>query len=85
MDSIIVTTLELFVVCSGRLAIWLFSFGRWGNEPLGGDERRIHGAAGGLSFVHGRRRIVTYAGHLLAGMLLYALIVVLAILYAAAL
>ena len=85
MDSIIVTALELFVVFSGRAALWLLSFGRWGNEPLGGNEVRFHRAAGGLSFIHGGRRIVTYPGQLLAGMLLYAIVTILALLYAVAL
>ena len=51
----------------GRLAVWLFSLGRWRGEPLFGDEGRIFGAAGALSFVRDGQRVITETGLLFAG------------------
>jgi hypothetical protein len=85
MDSIITTGLEVFVVLSGRFAVWAFSFGRWRGESLDGEEGRIYGAAGAFSFVREGRRVVTHTGQLFAGIAFYGLFAGLALLYAVAL
>lgn len=84
MDSIVGAALEVLLTVTGRFIVWLFSFGRWRGEPLGSDEGRIHGAAGGLSFVREGRRVITHTGQLFAGISFYVALVGLLALYAVA-
>lgn len=51
----------------GRFAVLIFSLGRWRGETRCGDEGRVHGAAGALSFVRDGRRVITETGLLFAG------------------
>lgn len=67
MDERIGSALGVITIQIGRLAVWLFSLGRWRAEPLFGDEGRIFGAAGALSFVRDGRRVITKTGLLFAG------------------
>lgn len=67
MDELIKTALWVFTVQTGRAAVWLLSLGRWRGEPLFGDEGRIFGAAGALSFVRDGQRVITETGLLFAG------------------
>ena len=77
MDELISTVLGIIIMQIGRLAVWLFSMGRWRGEPLFGDEGRIFGAAGALSFVRDGRRVITETGLLFAGIafLVFAIVV----------
>lgn len=84
MDTAIGAALEVLLTVTGRFAVWLLSFGRWRGEPLGSEEGRIHGAAGGLSFVRDGRRVITHTGQLFAGIAFYAAILGLVVLCAAA-
>lgn len=67
MDRLISTALWAFTIQVGRAAVWLLSLGRWRGEPLLGDEGRIFGAAGALSFVRDGQRVITKTGLLFAG------------------
>jgi len=67
MDALILGALETLLQQLGRATIWLVTLGRWRGEPALGNEGRIHGAAGALSFVHEGRRVVTHTGLLLVG------------------
>lgn len=84
MDSVLFAALEVFLTVTGRLAVWLFSFGRWRGEPLGSDEGRIFGPAGALSFVREGHRVVTHTGQFFAGIAVVVALAALGILYAAA-
>lgn len=66
-DELIGNALEIITMHIGRLAVWLFSLGRWRADPLFEDERRTFGAAGALSFVRDGRRVITKTGLLFAG------------------
>jgi len=59
MDEIIGGVLGIIAIQTGRVLVWLVSFGKWRGEPLFGDEGRIYGAAGALSFVRDGRRVIT--------------------------
>jgi hypothetical protein len=84
MDTLIGTALEVLLAGTGRVAVWLFSVGRWKSEPFGSNENRIYAAAGALSFVHEGRRFITHPGQIFAGLAFYAVVIVLAVLYAVA-
>ena len=84
MDTLIGTAIEVLLAMTGRFAVWMFSLGRWRAEALDGEEGRIHGAAGALSFVREGRRVVTATGQLFAGIAFYVLLAGLGLLYAVA-
>lgn len=78
MDEVIVAGLRFVVIQTGRAFVWLISFGRWRGEALLGDEARIYGPAGALSFVRDGQRVITDIGLQFFGAAFYiALIVVL--------
>ena len=83
MDHVIAPALEFLLVFTGRLAIEVFSFGRWRSESLDGGEGKVHGASGALSFVRDGRRVVTPTGQLFAGIASCVLLAAVAIGYAA--
>jgi len=84
MDQVISAALEVILVVTGRLAVWLFSFGRWRGESLASEEGKIYGAAGALSFVYEGQRVVTHTGQLFAGIAFYLLLIGLGVAYAVA-
>lgn len=67
MDEVILGALEVALTAIGRFAVWVFTLGAWRGESLGGEEGKIYGAAGALSFVRDGRRVVTCTGQLFAG------------------
>ena len=71
MDAILGEVLGVIAIQTGRIVIWLVSFGKWRGEPLFGDEGRIYGAAGALSFVRDGRRFITDTGLLAVGIAFY--------------
>ena len=75
MDEIIGVVLGVIAVQTGRGIVWLISLGQWRGEPLFGDEGRIHGAAGALSFVRDGKRVVTDTGLLFIGVAFYVALV----------
>lgn len=84
MDSVLVVALDMILTVTGHFAVRLFSLGRWLAEPLGSDEGRIYGAAGGLSYVREGKRVITHTGQLFAGIAFFIALVGLGILYAVA-
>lgn len=76
MDELIGALLGTLTIQMGRVAIWLVSFGQWRGEPMLGNEGRIFGAAGALSFVRDGQRVITKTGLLFAGMAFIAVLVV---------
>jgi hypothetical protein len=84
MDTLIGTAIEAFLAMTGHLAVRLFSLGRWRAESLDGEEGRIYGAAGALSFIRDGRRVITATGQMFAGIALYVLLAGLGVLYAVA-
>ncbi len=84
MDSAFLALFDLVFTVIGRVAVWMFSLGRWRGEPLGGDEGRIYAPAGALSFTREGRRVITHTGQLFAGVAFSVVLAVLGIAYAAA-
>jgi len=70
MDELIGTVIGVIAIEIGRFAVRVFSLGRWRGETRLGDEGRIFGAAGALSFVRDGQRVVTDTGLLFAGIAL---------------
>ncbi len=85
MDEIIGGVFGVITIQTGRVVVWLVSFGKWRGEPLFGDEGRIYGAAGALSFVRDGRRVITETGLLFVGVVFYVVFVALVITAVAAL
>ena len=83
MDEIIGGVLGVIAIQTGRVVVRLVSFGKWRGESLFGDEGRIYGAAGALSFVRDGRRVITDTGLLFVGVVFYAIFVGLVIVVAA--
>ena len=83
MDEIIAGVMGFIARQTGRVFVWLVSFGRWRGEQLLGDEGSIHGAAGALSFVRDGRRVITDTGLLFFGIAFYVVVFVVVIAYAA--
>jgi hypothetical protein len=79
MDEIIGGVLGVIALQTGRVVVWLVSFGKWRGEALFGDEGRIYGAAGALSFVRDGRRVITDTGLLFLGFVFYVIFVALII------
>lgn len=65
---------EAFFVLTGKMLVFLLSFGAWRSESMMGHESVVHAAAGALSFVRDGRRVITVTGQQLAGMLFYGLL-----------
>ena len=83
MDEIIGGVLGVIAIQTGRLIVWLVSFGKWRGEPLFGEEGRIYGAAGALSFVRDGRRVITHTGLLFVGVAFYVVLFAVIIAFAA--
>ena len=79
MDELLAGVLGIFVRQTGRLVVWLITFGRWRGEPLLDDEGRIYGAAGALLFVRDGQRVITDTGLLFVGIAFYVVLLVVAI------
>ncbi len=75
MDAVIGEILGVILVQSGRLVVWLITLGRWRGEPLFGNEGRIYGAAGALSFVRDGQRVITETGLLFIGIASYVVLI----------
>lgn len=67
MEEIFGGILGVIAIQTGRVLVWCVSLGKWRGEPLFGDEGRIYGAAGALSFVRDGTRVVTETGLSLVG------------------
>lgn len=74
MDEIVAAFLGLTVIQTGRVVVWLVSFGQWRGEKFFGDEGRRHSAAGALSFILEGRRVVTETGLLFVGITFYVVL-----------
>jgi hypothetical protein len=83
MDEIIAGILGFIAIQTGRVVVWLVSFGHWRGEQFRGDEGRIHGAAGALSFVRDGRRVITDTCLLFLGIALYVVLLVVIVVYVA--
>lgn len=81
MDELIAGFLGFIVIQTGRVVVWFFSLGQWRGEKLDGDEGRIHGAAGALSFVREGRRVITCTGLFFFGIAFYVVLLVLITIY----
>lgn len=66
---------ELLLIGTGRGVVRLLTLGRWRGEQFAGDEGRIYGPAGALSFRLDGQRVITKAGLFVAGALFYLLAV----------
>lgn len=80
MEEIIGGVFGVIAVQTGRVIVWLVSFGKWRGELLFGEEGRIYGAAGALSFVRDGKRVLTETGLMFVGAVFY--VVLLAIIIA---
>ena len=79
MDEIIGGVFMMVTIITGRVIVRLVSLGRWRGEPLFGNEGRIYGAAGALSFVRDGQRVITETGLMFVGLAFYVAAIVLAI------
>ena len=82
MDEVIGIALGVVVTLTGRLVVSVLTFRHWRGESLDGQEGRVHGAAGALSFVRDGHRVVTITGQLFVGIAFYVLLVAGLIAYA---
>jgi hypothetical protein len=83
MDEIIGGVLGVIAIQTGRALVWLVSGGKLRGEPLFGDEGRIYGAAGALSFVRDGKRVISESGLYLVGGAFYLALLVATIAVAA--
>lgn len=83
MDEVIAAGLQFVVIQTGRGLVWLISFGRWRGEALLGEEARIYGPAGALSFVRDGQRVITDMGLQFFGAAFYVVLIVVLVAYAA--
>ena len=67
---------DALLVHTGRLAVFAISFGRWRGERFGGNEGRVNGMAGALSFKVGGRRVITRNGLVFVGVAVYVAIAI---------
>lgn len=74
MDEVIGIALGTVVTLTGRLVVSVLTLRHWRSESLDGQEGRVHGAAGALSFVRDGHRVVTTTGQLFVGIAFYALL-----------
>lgn len=65
---------EVLFVLTGKLVVSAISLGHWRGEALSGNEHRMHGPAGALSFRRDGQRVVTCNGLLLVGVLFYVVL-----------
>jgi hypothetical protein len=79
MEEIIGFTLEFIAIQTGRLIVWLVSFGRWRGEAWRGNEGRIYGPAGGMSFVRDGQRVITVTSLLFIGIAFYVALIALVV------
>lgn len=79
MDEIFGAVLGIIVIQTGRVVVRLVSLGKWRSEPLFGNEGRIYGAAGALSFVRDGKRVITDTGLLFIGAAFYVVLLALLI------
>ena len=75
MDELIGAVIGVISIEIGRLAVRVFSLGRWRGEARLGDESRVFGAAGALSFVRDGQRVVTDTGLLFAGIAVLVVVI----------
>lgn len=78
MDELIGTVIGVVAIEIGRFAVRVLSLGRWRGEQRLGDEGRVFGAAGALSFVRDGQRVITDTGLLFAGIALLIVAIVVA-------
>lgn len=76
--------LDLVLIGTGRLLVWLISLGDWRGVRVGTDEARIHAPAGALSFTLDGQRVFTRLGLLLIGLSFHALSQLLLLVWAGA-
>ena len=67
--------IDLLLIWTGKLLVFLLSFGAWRSESMMRNESGIHAAAGALSFVRDGRRVVTTTGQLMAGVAFYGVLI----------
>jgi hypothetical protein len=53
---------------TGKAVVFLVSLGRWRVESIDGEEGRVHGPAGAISFKRGGQRVITTKGGSLIGL-----------------
>jgi len=82
MDEIIGAAVWLFLTQTGRLLVYVVSFGRWRGEPLSGGEGRTFSAAGSLWFARDGQIVLTYTGQMFLGLAFYVVAILSAIAYA---
>jgi hypothetical protein len=76
MEEIFGAAFGVLATQTGRLVIRLVTFGAWRSEDLFGEEGRIYGAAGALSFVRDGQRVITQTGQLFVGVAFYVILFV---------
>ncbi|MCB8748974.1 hypothetical protein LHU53_18965 [Rhodoferax sp. U2-2l] len=76
MDDLLAAILVLLVRQTGQFLVRFVTRGRWRGEDLQGDEGRIYGPAGALSFVRDGQRVITNTGLSFIGSTFYVLLIV---------
>ena len=79
MDELLAGIFVLTVRQTGQLVVRLITRGRWRGEDLRGDEGRIYGPAGALSFVRDGQRVITNTGLSFIGSAFYVFLLVAAV------
>ena len=79
MEELIGIAFGWLFALTGRLAVRVFTLGRWQSEPFGSRESGVYSAAGALTYLRNDRRVVTETGTMLVGFALYFLVAALLI------
>jgi hypothetical protein len=82
MDEIIGGAIGFLLTQTGRVVVYVCSFGRWRGEPILGDEGRIYSAAGSLWFTRDEQVVITHTGQTFIGLAFYLVVILGAIAYA---
>lgn len=72
---VLVEFVQLGLVYTGNAVVRSTSAGRWRPVSLNGDEARIYGMAGALSFRRDGQRVITRLGLMFVGAGFYAVLV----------
>lgn len=83
MDMLIAGVIGVIGRQTGKVVVWFVSLCQWRGEQLFGEDGRIHGAAGALSFVRNGRRVITDIGLLFLVVTFYVVLFFVSIAYVA--
>ncbi|MGE4049445.1 MAG: hypothetical protein AB7F38_00135 [Piscinibacter sp.] len=70
---------DYLLIGTGRVVVYVLSFGRWRGEYSEEEEGRIFSSAGSLTFVRDGHRVITRTGLMLIGFAFFLVAIVAAV------